>query len=75
MKLFNNHRYVILDIKQKEIADVLELAKAHNLSLMYPKMFLNNTDDLSLTCIDDEHLGGHLSLIIFSNEISYLKNM
>lgn len=46
MKLFNNHLYVILTIKQKDIAEVIELAKAHNLSLRYPKMFLNDTDDL-----------------------------
>ncbi len=73
VKLFNNHLYVILDIKQEEKAAVIELANSHNLSLLYPELFLNNTGDLSLICINDEFLGGHLSSISFDHEISYLK--
>ncbi len=74
MKLFNNHLNVILAIKQKEISEVIELAKAHNLSLRYPGMFLKDAGDLSLTYIDDNYLGGHLSSTFLRYEFSYLKN-
>ena len=74
MKLFNNHLYVILTIKQKEKAEVVKLAKDHNLPLMYPDMFLNEIGDLSRICIDDGHLGGHLMSTICAYEISRLRN-
>ena len=74
MKLFNNHLYVILHIKQKEKAEVVKIAYDHNIPLMYPKMFLEEISDLSQICIDDEHLGGHLMSMICSYEISYLQN-
>ena len=74
MKLFNNRLYVILHIKQKEKAEVVKLAEDHNLPLMYPDMFLKEVSDLSQTCIDDGHLGGHLMSMICSYEISYLRN-
>ena len=72
MKLFNNRLYVILHIKQKEKAEVVKLAEDHNLPLMYPDVFLKEVSDLSQTCIDDGHLGGHLMSMICSYEISYL---
>ncbi|MBO5578117.1 MAG: hypothetical protein J5955_03320 [Bacilli bacterium] len=74
MKLFNNHLYVILTIKQKEKAEVVRLAEKHNLALVYPDEFLNEISDLSQICIDDEHLGGHLMSVTCAYEISYLRN-
>ena len=74
MKLFNNHLYVILHIKQKEKAEVVKLARDHNLDLTYPDVFFKEVGDLSQICIDDEHLGGHLMSMICSYEISYLQN-
>lgn len=74
MKLFNNHLYVILHIKQKEKAEVVKLAQDHDLPLMYPDMFLEEIGDLSQICIDDGHLGGHLMPMTCSYEISCLRN-
>ena len=74
MKLFNNRRYVILTIKQKEKAEVVKLAKDHGLGLMYPSIFLEEVNNLIQTCIDDECLGGHLMSMICAYEISYLRN-
>ena len=74
MKLFNNHLYVILHIKQKEKAEVVKIAHDHNIPLAYPKMFLEEISDLSQICIDDEHLGGHLMSMICAYEIDYLQN-
>lgn len=74
MKLFNNRLYVILQIKQKEKADVVKLAEDHNLPLMYSDMFLNEISDLYQICIDEGHLGGHLTSMIRSSEISCLRN-
>ena len=74
MKLFNNRRYVILSIKQEEKAEVVKLAKDHNLGLLYPDLFLREKSDLCQICIDDNRFGGHLMSMICSYEISYLKN-
>ena len=74
MKLFNNHLYVILHIKQKEKAEVVKLASDHNLDLTYPDMFFKEVGGLSQICIDDGHLGGHLMSMICSYEINYLRN-
>ena len=74
MKLFNNHLYVILHIKQKEKAEVVKLASDHNLDLTYPDMFFKEVGGLSQICIDDGHLGGHLMSMICFYEINYLRN-
>lgn len=74
MKLFNNHLYVILSIKQKEKLELVEIAKSHNLDIEYPELFFEEKGDLSRICIDDESLGGYLMTLVCSNEISLLKN-
>lgn len=74
MKLFNNRSYVILHIKQKEKAEVVKLAKNHNLPITYPDIFLEETSDLNQICINDECLGGHLMSMICAYEINFLRN-
>ena len=74
MKLFNDHLYVILSIKQKEKAELVKIARDHGLDLMYPDVFLNEISDISQICIDDEHLGGHLMSMICFYEINKLRN-
>ena len=63
MTLFNDHEYLILTIKQEEKADVLDIIKKHNLSIMYPKVF-EEISNLSQFVINDEQFGGHLSSLI-----------
>lgn len=74
MKLFNDHLYVILSVKQKEKAELVKIARGHGLALMCPDVFLNEISDLSQICIDDEYLGGHLMSMICFYEINKLRN-
>ena len=73
MTLFNDHEYLILTIKQEEKADVLDIIKKHNLSIMYPKVF-EEISNLSQFVINDEQFGGHLSSLICWYEYSVIKN-
>ena len=74
MKLFNNHTYVILSIKNDEAKELLDIAQKSNLGLMYPKLFKKGYSEIARLCINDERLGGILSGMICWYEMSLLKN-
>lgn len=74
MKLFNNKLYVILLIKEEEKWEVINLAKEHNLEILYEDMFINQKGDLHRICIDDNSLGGTLGSIQCFCELNNLKN-
>ncbi len=73
MKLFNNKLYVILLIKEEEKREVINLAKEHNLEILYEDMFINQEGDLHRICIDDNSLGGALGSIQCFYELNNLK--
>lgn len=73
MKLFNNKLYVILLIKEEEKLEVINLAKEHNLKILYEDMFINQKGDLHRICIDDNSLGGVLGSIQCFYELNNLK--
>lgn len=74
MKLFNNKLYVILLIKEEEKREVINLAKEHNLEILYEDMFISQKGDLHRICIDDNFLGGTLGSIQCLYELNNIKN-
>ena len=72
--LFNGKIYVIGEIKKKEIKELLEIAKKHQIKILYPEVFKEAKSSLYRIAIDDEYLGGFVSTIICWQEITVKKN-
>ena len=73
-KLFHGKTYVIGEIKKKEIKELLEIAKEHNLKILYPEVFEDAKESLYRIAIDDKYLGGFVSTIICWQELTRKKN-
>ena len=72
--LFNGKIYVIGEIKKKVIKELLEIAKKHQIKILYPEVFKEAKSSLYRIAIDDEYLGGFVSTIICWQEITIKKN-
>lgn len=73
MKLFNGKEYLILSIKQDEKKELLDIIKKHNLEIMYPSVFEEDSNLVQFT-INDKQFGGHLASFICHYEYDIIKN-